>query len=65
MAIGKERQAVINGVAFAAGEQKTIKLRDKSVLVRCREIRDAEVVVEATGASEPLTLEKGAEKLLP
>ena len=65
MAIGKERQAVINGVAFVAGEKKTIKLRDKSVLVRCREIRDAEVVVEATGSSEPLTLEKGTEKLLP
>jgi len=65
MAIGKERQAVINGVAFAVGDQKNIKLRDKSVLVRCREIRGIEVVVEATGAAEPLTLEKGEEKLLP
>lgn len=65
MAIGKERQAVINGVAFLAGEQKNIKLRDKSVLVRCREIRDTEIVIEATGAAEPLTLEKGEEKLLP
>jgi len=65
MAIGKERRAVINGVAFVTGDQKNIKLRDKSVLIRCREIRDAEVVIEATGAAEPLTLEKGEEKILP
>jgi hypothetical protein len=65
MAFGNERQAVINGVAFAAGEQKTIKLRDKSVIVRCREIHDGEVVVEWNGSPVPLTLVRGEEKLLP
>jgi hypothetical protein len=65
MAFGNERQAVINGVAFAAGEQKTIKLRDKSVIVRCREIHDGDVVVEWNGSPVPLTLVRGEEKLLP
>jgi len=65
MAIGKERSAVINGVEFTAGEQKTIKLRDKSVIVRCREIHDGETIIEINDSPEPLTLEKGEEKLLP
>ena len=63
MAIGKERLAVINGVAFAAGDQKTIKLRDQPALVRCREVHESEITVEVRGAA--LTLEKGEEKLLP
>jgi len=32
MAIGNLRQAVINGVPFAVGDQKTIKLRDNQCL---------------------------------
>ncbi len=62
--LGKEQEAVINGVMLAAGEQKTIKLRDKSVLVRCEEIHDYKVVVTLNGSSE-LTLDKSVEKLLP
>jgi hypothetical protein len=65
MTMGTERQAVINGVAFAVGDQEKIKLRDKSVLVRCREIHDADVVVELNGSTTPLTLAKGEEKTLP
>ena len=65
MAIGKEQQAVINGVAFAAGDQKTIKLRDKSVMVRCREIHDGEVIVELNGSPDHLTLTWGEEKMPP
>ncbi len=65
MAIGKERQAVINGVAFAVGEQKMIKLRDKSVAVRCREIHEGEVTVDVNGSPDSMTLEKGEEKNLP
>jgi hypothetical protein len=65
MTIGQERQAVVNGVAFAVGEQKTIKLRDQSVLVRCREIHAVDIIVELNGSSDPLTLEKGEEKILP
>ena len=65
MAIGKERQAVINGVAFTLGERKTIKLRDKSVMVHCREIHEAETLIEVNDVSGSLTLQKGEEKLLP
>src|ERR1700722_4072385 len=49
MAIGNDRDAIINGVPFAAGDQKRVKLRDKTVMVRCREIRDGEVVLELNG----------------
>ncbi len=63
--IGKNRQAVINGAAFSVDDQKQIKLRNKAVLIRCREIRDAAVVVEIDGATDRITLKKGEEKLLP
>jgi hypothetical protein len=65
MTMGKLRQAVINGVALSAGEQKRVKLRDKTVSVRCREIRDEEVVVELDGAAAPATLSRGKEVLIP
>jgi hypothetical protein len=65
MTIGTERQAVINGMALAVGDQEKIKLRDKSVLVRCQEIHDAEVVVKLNGSTNSLTLAKGEEKMLP
>jgi len=63
--IGNWRQAVINGVAFAPGELKTVKLRDKGVLVRCREIHDNDVIVLLNGSTDPLTLARGEEKLVP
>ena len=63
MSIGTDRLAVINGVTFAAGDQKNIKLRERSVSVRCREIHDGEIMVEANGSA--LTLERGEEKLVP
>lgn len=63
MAFGKERLAVVNGVEFAAGDQKTVKLRDHSVQLRCVEIHDDEVRVEADG--KPLTLSQGAERMVP
>jgi hypothetical protein len=65
MAIGNERQAVVNGLAFAVGEQKTVKLRGKSVVVHCLEIHDGEIIVELNGPPGPLTLKRGEEKLLP
>ncbi|HSY74786.1 MAG TPA: hypothetical protein VK810_04890 [Dongiaceae bacterium] len=64
MEIGK-RQAVINGVPLAVGEQELIKLQDRSVTVRCKEIHDGNVVVTLNGSTYPLTLVKGKEKLLP
>jgi len=65
MQIGNWRQAVINGVAFAPGEQKTIKLRDKRVLVRLREIHEDNIIIQLNGSTDPLTLARGEEKLLP
>jgi hypothetical protein len=65
MAFGRDRQAVLNGQGFAVGEQKTIKLRDRSVLVRCKEIHEHEVLVEIDGSPVAVHLAKGVEKLLP
>jgi len=65
MTFGKMRQAVINGVAFGAGEQKKIKLRAKSVSVLCREINDDDVVVELNGSTTPSTMARGKEVLIP
>ena len=65
LTIGPDRQAVINGVAFAAGDQKQIKLRDKTVTVRCREIQTAAVVLELNGSPDRVLLKKGQETLPP
>ena len=65
MMFGSDRQAVINGLGFAVGEQKTIHLRDQSVLLRCQAIHDTDVVVEVNRATNSLTLLQGKELLLP
>jgi len=65
MTFGKVRQAVINGVAFNAGDQKKIKLRDKAVSVRCERIYDDEVVVELNDSHASATLSRGKEVLIP
>ena len=65
LVIGPEMQAVINGVAFAPGDTKHVRLRAKTVLVHCREVRRAEVVLEVDGAAEPVTLKMGEEKWVP
>ncbi|MGA2247374.1 MAG: hypothetical protein ABSH48_20485 [Verrucomicrobiota bacterium] len=63
MAFGKAQSAVINGEEFAAGDQKTLNLRDRSLLVRCVAVNTEEVTVEANGRS--LTLERGQEQAIP
>jgi hypothetical protein len=63
MSFGQARLAVINGEEFAAGDQKNLKLRDRTAQVRCLAIDDAAVTVEVNG--QPLTLERGQEKSLP
>jgi hypothetical protein len=63
MSIGTDRLAVINGETFSAGQQKTIKLRERTVKVRCGTIQDVAIAVEADGS--PITLERGEEKMLP
>ncbi len=65
MAIGNKNQAVINGVAFGVGDEKTINLRDKSVKVRCDEIHDFDVVVEINGSPDPVTLQADVVKMVP
>ncbi|HEY2328676.1 MAG TPA: hypothetical protein VGI63_02550 [Verrucomicrobiae bacterium] len=42
----------IHGIAFVPGGQKHIRLRDKTVLVRCREIRADEVALQTDNAPE-------------
>lgn len=60
--IGTDRLAIINGVVFAAGDRKSIRLRDQRVVVGCREIRSAEVLVETNGAPDLLVLKLAAPK---
>ena len=63
MSFGSEQSAVINGQEFVVGEQKVLSLRNGSVTVRCRELRGAEITIEAGGKT--LTLLQGKEKSLP
>jgi hypothetical protein len=63
MSFGKVQMAVINGESFAAGDQKTLKLHDRSVLVHCLQVNGEEITVEVDGKS--LTLTRGEEKALP
>jgi hypothetical protein len=63
MSFGRDQLAVINGEEFEVGDQKIIKLKDRSVLVHCVAVKDLEVTVEVDGKS--LTLERGEEKALP
>jgi hypothetical protein len=65
MVLGLEHLAVINGQSFAAGEEKHIKLKDKTVLVRCREIHDTSVVLEVNGRPDPVSLKLDEEKSVP
>lgn len=60
--IGTERKAIINGLTFAPGEQRRVRLRDKNVLVRCREIGETETTVQVDDAPDLVTLKlNGAE----
>jgi hypothetical protein len=63
MSFGTAPLAVINGSSFAVGDQKLIKLHDRSVLVHCLRVNGQEATVEVDGRS--LTLERGEEKALP
>jgi hypothetical protein len=63
MSFGKEQLAVINGQEFGAGDEKVIKLSDRSALVRCLGVHDGEITVQVDG--KPLTLERGREIMLP
>jgi len=62
---GQSRQAIISGVSFAVDETRPVRLQDRTVSVRCREIRRAEVVLEVEGLAGAFTLKIGEEKFVP
>jgi len=59
------RRALINGVSFAVGETNSVKLRNRTVQLRCREIDTDRAVIEVDGLAEPVTLKLGEEKSVP
>jgi hypothetical protein len=60
--IGTDQKAIINGLTFAPGEERRIQLRDKSVLVRCREINEHEVAVQLDDAPDWVRLKLNGAK---
>jgi hypothetical protein len=65
MLAGEQRRAIVSGVSFTPGETKSVKLKNRTVQVRCREIQTDQVVLEVDGSAEPLTLKIGEEKFAP
>jgi hypothetical protein len=63
MSFGKAQMAIINGESFAVGDQKMMKLHDRSVTVHCLQIGSENVTIEANGKS--LTLKRDEETSLP
>jgi hypothetical protein len=62
---GQSRRAIISGVSFAPGETKLVKLQNRTVQIRCREIYADSVVLEVAGRPRLLTLKIGEEKFVP
>jgi hypothetical protein len=62
---GASRRAIIGGVSFAAGDVKEVKLRSRTVEIRCREIHGNEVLIDVDARTEPVTLKIGDEKIAP
>lgn len=58
--VGAKRLALINNVNLAQGEVATIKLGERSVSVRCLEIRDSSVMVTVEGVQGARELVLGA-----
>jgi len=65
LVIGNDREAIINGTSFSAGDEKKLRLKNKTVSVRCREIHDASVVVQVDASTNLLTLQRDQEKGVP
>ena len=59
MTIGKDSEAVINGVSFEPGDVKHIKLKGRTVTVKCLEIHGDGVVVQINGSPKQITLKSG------
>ena len=56
-ASGTNRLATINGKVFGPGDRNYIRLRNRTSLVVCREIRADEVLLDVDGAPKTLKLE--------
>jgi hypothetical protein len=59
--IGKDEQAIISGVSFAPGKQRRVTLRNRTVLVRCCEIRADEVIVQINDGTDLVKLKLSGE----
>lgn len=57
---GRQSRAIIGGESFAPGEVKPVKLRNRTVQVRCLQINADNVVIEVDGASPRVTLKMDA-----
>ena len=55
--LGTNAVAIINGLGFAPGERRSLRLRNGAALVVCREIRAGKVLVESNGVPAVLELE--------
>ena len=62
---GRSRRAIISGVSFAEGEAQRVKLKNRTVNVRCREIDSDHVVLDADGTPAPFSLKVGEVKSAP
>ena len=62
---GTNRRAIIGGVSFAPGEANEVKLRNRTVEVRCREIHGNEVLIDVDARAEPVTLKISDGKFAP
>jgi hypothetical protein len=65
MVEGDRRRAIISSVSFAPGETKDVRLQNRMVQVRCREIHDDEVVLQVDGSAKTLPLKIGEEQFVP
>lgn len=57
ISIGSERLALINNVTVAEGEKARLKIKDKTALVHCLQIRDHSVLVTIDGTKEVREIE--------
>ena len=60
---GRNRQAIISGVAFGEGETKKVPLLGRTVRASCLAIHNSEVILKVEGTGAPVVL--GMEKAMP
>jgi hypothetical protein len=56
--VGTNEVAVINGLGFAPGERRSLRLRNGTALVECRAVRPDEVLLESNNVPLKLQLEE-------